>query len=217
MRLDRNGGRFGRVGAGRRQLALDLAAADAVGAQVGLLDMGEVEAAEVADRKLAEDVVDHRGRHLDGVVALDQARRLEAREDKGVDELFQRHAVLQADRDGDGEAVHHAAEGRAFLVHVDEDLAEAAVLVFAGAQVDVVAADDGLLGVACAAGAGARGRARTSRSTIRSTMRSATIGARAAGGSSGQVFVAFVVVVRRRHADEGLAKAWSRRGRGRWP
>ena len=37
-----------------------------------------------------------------------------------------------------------------FLVHVDEDLADAAVLVFAGAQVDLVAADDGLLGVALA-------------------------------------------------------------------
>ena len=40
---------------------------------------------------------------------------------------------------------------RAFLVHVDEDLAEPAVLVFAGAQVHLVAADDGLLGVALAA------------------------------------------------------------------
>jgi hypothetical protein len=36
-------------------------------------------------------------------------------------------------------------------VHVDEDLAEAAVLVLAGAQVDLVAADVGLLGVALAA------------------------------------------------------------------
>jgi hypothetical protein len=35
-------------------------------------------------------------------------------------------------------------------VHVDEDLAQAAVLVFAGAQIDLVAADDGLLGVALA-------------------------------------------------------------------
>jgi hypothetical protein len=35
-------------------------------------------------------------------------------------------------------------------VHVDEDLAEAAVVIFAGAQVDLVAADDGLLGVALA-------------------------------------------------------------------
>src|SRR3546814_6975451 len=60
-------------------------------------------------------------------------------------------SVLQADRDGDGEVVHQAAEGGAFLVHVDEDLADRAVLVFAGAQVDLVAADDGLLGVALAA------------------------------------------------------------------
>ncbi len=78
----------------------------------------------------------------------DDAVRLEAREQEGVHVLLQRHAVLQAERDGDGEAVGHAAEGGAFLVHVEEDLAEGAVLVFAGAQVDLVVADAGLLRVA---------------------------------------------------------------------
>ena len=43
------------------------------------------------------------------------------------------------------------AERRAFLVHVDEDLAEAAVIVFAGAQIDLVTADHRLLGVTLAA------------------------------------------------------------------
>src|SRR3546814_19281139 len=60
-------------------------------------------------------------------------------------------SVLQADRDGDGEVVHQAAEGGAFLVHVQEDLAEFAVLVLAGAQIDLVAADGGLLRIALAA------------------------------------------------------------------
>ena len=36
-------------------------------------------------------------------------------------------------------------------MHVDEDLGELAVLVFAGAQIDLVAADHGLLRVALAA------------------------------------------------------------------
>ena len=44
-----------------------------------------------------------------------------------------------------------APEGGAFLVHVDEDLAEAAIVEFAGAQIDLVAADDRFLGVALAA------------------------------------------------------------------
>ena len=43
------------------------------------------------------------------------------------------------------------AQRRAFLVHVDEDLAEPAVVIFAGAEVDLVAADDRLLGIALAA------------------------------------------------------------------
>ena len=79
-----------------------------------------------------------------------EARRLEAREGEGLHVLLQRHAVLQAERDGDGEVVHQAAEGGAFLVHVDEDLAEPAVLVLARVQVDLVAADGRLLRVALA-------------------------------------------------------------------
>jgi hypothetical protein len=51
----------------------------------------------------------------------------------------------------DGEVVHHRPEARAFLVHVDEDLAQAAIGIFAGAQIDLVAADDGLLRIALAA------------------------------------------------------------------
>ena len=114
------------------------------------VDVGEVVAAEIGDGQLAEDVVEDRGGVLDGVVALHQAGRLEAREGEGVDVLLERHAVLQAERDGDGEVVHQRAEGGAFLVHVDEDLAEPPVLVLAGAEIDLVAADGGLLRVALA-------------------------------------------------------------------
>ena len=81
----------------------------------------------------------------------DHAGRLELGEGEGLDILVERHAVLQAERDGDGEVVHHRAEGGALLVHVDEDLAEAAVVELAGAEIDLVAADDRLLGVALAA------------------------------------------------------------------
>ena len=48
---------------------------------------------------------------------------------------------MQALADGDGKAVHHRAEGGPFLVHVDENLAERAIRVFARAQVDLLAPD----------------------------------------------------------------------------
>src|SRR5205814_4599967 len=99
----------------------------------------------------AEEVVDDRRRHLDVVVAVDEPARLEAREEERLDVLLERDAVLEAERDRDREAVHQAAEGGALLVHVDEDLAERAVGVLAGVQVDLVAADDRLLRVAGAA------------------------------------------------------------------
>ena len=126
--------------------------------------------------------------------------RLEAREGEGVDIFLERHAILQAERDRDREVVDEGAQRRAFLVHVDEDLAEPAVVVFAGAQIDLVAADHGLLGVALAAvGSFSRSRSTVMRSTIFSTTRSATLrGAR-----------------RHRLLDEGLDARRPRRPRRR--
>ena len=112
--------------------------------------MREVGAVEIADRQFAEDVVEDRGRRLDRVVALDHARRLEPGEGEGVDEFLERDAVLQPDRDGDGEVVHHRPESGAFLVHVDEDFTKRTIGIFAGPEVNLVAADDGLLGIALA-------------------------------------------------------------------
>ena len=84
------------------------------------------------------------------VVALHRAGRLESCEGEGVHIFLERHAVLQAERDRDGEIVDDGAQRRAFLVHVDKNFAEPAVVIFAGAQIDLVAADHGLLGVALA-------------------------------------------------------------------
>ncbi len=59
-------------GAGRRAAFLDTLA-ERVEAALGRVDMGEVEAFEIAHRELAEDVVEHRGGVLDRVVALHRA------------------------------------------------------------------------------------------------------------------------------------------------
>src|SRR6476659_11391226 len=114
------------------------------------LDMGKLEAAEVGDREFPEDIVEDRGRILDGRVAADQARRLEAREGEGLDELLERHAILQADRHGDGEVVHKRAESGALFVHVEENLAEPPVLILAGVEVNLMPADHGLLDITSA-------------------------------------------------------------------
>ena len=58
--------------------------------------MRQIVAVEIGDRQLAEEVVEDRGRHLDRLVALDDARRLEAGEGEGLDEFLERDAVLQA-------------------------------------------------------------------------------------------------------------------------
>ncbi|MPL92618.1 hypothetical protein SDC9_38730 [bioreactor metagenome] len=134
-----------------RGLALLVPATEIIEGGSLRLDMGQIGAVEIAHRQLAEDIVEDRGRVLDRVIALHHAGRFELGEGEGVDEFLERHAVLQPDRNRDGEVVHHRAEARAFLVHVDEDLAERAVIVFASAQIDLVTADDRLLGIALAA------------------------------------------------------------------
>ncbi len=66
-------------------------------------NVGEVVTAKIGDRELAEDIVEDRGCVLDRVVALNEARRLEAREGERVDVFLERHAILQADRYRDRE------------------------------------------------------------------------------------------------------------------
>ncbi len=57
---------------------------------------------------------------------------------------------MEPERHRDREIVQEGPQRRALLVHVDKNLAEPAVLVFAGAQIDLVAADHGLLRIALA-------------------------------------------------------------------
>ncbi len=116
----------------------------------GRRNVGEVIAAKVGDRELAKHIVEDRGCVLDRVVALYEARRLEAREGERVDVFLERHAILQADRDRDREIVHEAPESWRAFMHVDKDLAQPAVRILAGAEIDLVSADAGLLGVALA-------------------------------------------------------------------
>ena len=74
-----------------------------------------------------EDVVDDRLGEAD-VGVLRHARRLEADVAELVDQVLQRHAVLQRVADRLRERVGKAGDGRAFLRHDEEDLAGRPVL-----------------------------------------------------------------------------------------
>src|SRR5579885_2241377 len=134
-----------------RGLAFLLALAERVESDIARIHRGEVEALEIADRELAEDVIENRSRVFDRIVALHRAGRLEACEGEGIDIFLERYAILQAERDGDRKIVEKRAQRGAFLVHVDEDFAEPPVVIFAGAEIDLMPADDRLLRVALAA------------------------------------------------------------------
>ena len=112
------------------------------------------------------------------------------------------------------------AQGRAFLVHVDEDLAEPAVVVFAGAQIDLVAADHGLLGVALAAGGQLLALAQhgDALDDLLDHFFGQARGARG-GGTLDESLDAVVLVlfIGDQLRVERLARACCRRGRARWP
>ena len=91
-------------------------------------------------RQPPEDVVDDRLREAD-VRVLRHARRLEADVAELVDEILQRHAVLQRVADRLRERVGEARDRRAFLRHRQEQLAGLAVLVEADGDVALVAGD----------------------------------------------------------------------------
>ena len=52
---------------------------------------------------------------------------------------------MQADGNGDGKTVQHTANGGALFGHIDEDLAQCTVVIFAGAEEECLAVDLGLL------------------------------------------------------------------------
>ena len=79
-------------------------------------------------------------------MALDHAPRLEGLEGEGVDELVERHPVLQTLGDGDGEAGEDPPQRGALLGQVDEQLAEGPIVVLAGAEIELVPADPSFLG-----------------------------------------------------------------------
>ena len=103
-------------------LAFVLAPAKFVERMALRLHMREVGAVQIRNRQFAEDIIQNRRRILHRVIALHHARRFKAGKGERIDIFLQRHAVLQADRDCDGEVVHHGAKACAFLVHVDENL-----------------------------------------------------------------------------------------------
>src|SRR4029453_6829883 len=94
-----------------------------------------------ARREPAHDVVGHRLGEGDLRVGGDPLR-LEAHVGELAHERLERYPVLERDRDRGRERVHHAAERRALLADVgQEDLPDRAVLVHAGGDVALVAAE----------------------------------------------------------------------------
>src|SRR5208282_446253 len=109
-----------------------------LGAQV--LEQELLLSAEEAHLQPAENVVHDRLGKADVGIARPSAG-LEARVRKLLAEKFQRHSMLQRDRDRQSKAVHEARNGRAFLRHLDEDLARFAVGIEANNDVALVASD----------------------------------------------------------------------------
>ncbi len=113
--------------------------------------MRQIGPVQIRHRQFAEDVIQNRRRIFNRVIALHHARGLKFGEGERINKFLKRHAILQTNRHGDGKVVHHRPEPSTLFVHVDEDLAEIAVFIFTGAQVNFVPANDRFLGVSLTA------------------------------------------------------------------
>src|SRR3954468_2302152 len=91
--------------------------------------MHKVGASEVFKGEQTEDVINDRRSVLD-IRMVDHTAWLETRERKLVDELFERHTVLQTDRNRNRKAVHQRAERSTLFMHVHEDLTDGLIIVF---------------------------------------------------------------------------------------
>src|SRR4051812_36710361 len=95
--------------------------------------MHEVGASEIFECKQTENVINYRRSVLD-IRMVDHAAWLETRERKLVDELLERHTVLQTNRNRNRKTVHQRAERSTFFVHVHEDLTDSLIIVFTRAN-----------------------------------------------------------------------------------
>ena len=141
-------GRFAIFNSTQVGCALLFPAADIIkGCALGF-DMGQIFTVKIGDRQFPEDIIQNRGRILDAVVALHHSSWLKSGEGESVHEFIERHAILQTDRDRDGEIIHHRAEARTLFVHINEDFAQLAILIFTSAQIDLMPANNRLLRIA---------------------------------------------------------------------
>src|SRR5581483_6845357 len=101
---------------------------------------GVLRATEEPQLEPAEDVVDERRRRGD-LRVRGQPCWLEVHAPELLDEVLERHTVLQRDRREHGHRVHQAADRRALLRDVDEDLPWRAVVVQADGDVSLLLAD----------------------------------------------------------------------------
>src|SRR5216684_2391323 len=83
------------------------------------------------------DVIQHR-RNKSNIRICGDTRWFEPCVQQLVHEYLQRHAILQAQRNGQRQTVHHAGKRRAFLGHLHEDLARPAVLIHPNGDVAFV-------------------------------------------------------------------------------
>ena len=93
----------------------------------------------------AEDVIGDAGGVAD-VGVLGETARLEALVSEFLDQTFERHAVLQGDGGQRADRVHQAADGAAFLGHVNEELAGLAIFEEADGDITFVTGDLELVG-----------------------------------------------------------------------
>jgi hypothetical protein len=110
----------------------------------------KVVAAEIGNGELAKDVVEDRGRVFDLFVSLDRAGSSNRMAVNASTNPSSGTPCCRPSGTAIAKLFIQRPEGRALLVHVDENLAEATIGIISCSEVDLLTADARLLGVAVA-------------------------------------------------------------------
>src|SRR5690349_3043632 len=113
--------------------------------------MHQVSSSEILITQHTEDEIYNGCGRLD-IRVLYETRWIEFGEGEFINKLFQRHTILQADRNRNGKAVHHATHSSSFFGHIDEDLAQCSISIFSCTEEDGLSIDLGFLSKASTLG-----------------------------------------------------------------
>ena len=114
------------------------------------LHMGKISPVEIRYSQFTENIIQYRSSIFDAIIALHHTGWLKFGEGKRINKFIKRYPVLQTNRYGDSKVVHHRTEPCALFVHINKNLTQLAIFIFARAEIYFMPPNNCFLSIASA-------------------------------------------------------------------